>query len=199
MEKLAPNAFPLNWLLRRRWSPTVFQDRAIEPGHLAQIFEAARWSASCFNEQPWNFVTASRHATPLDFQNLLGCLSPANWAWAKDAPFLMFSVAKRDFSVTGKANRWSWYDSGQALAHLSIEAMDLGIFVHPMAGFAEIKSKECMQVPDTHEVVCAIAMGYGVESPNIPAESRAREDKPRTRNDAASFLHQGRFSADATH
>jgi len=193
MEKPALTDHPLNDLLKRRWSPTVFADKPISPDHLASLFEAARWSASCFNEQPWNFVLASRHSQPDEFDALVACLSPGNSAWVAKAPVLMFSVAKLNFDKTGKPNRYAWYDSGQAIAHLSIQAIDLGIFVHQMAGFDAAKAKAAMQVPDTHEVVCAIALGYGLDASQIPAESKAKEESPRMRKPAGQFLHQGKF------
>ena len=56
MEKPAETAYPIEELLRRRWSPRAFAERPVEPEKLASMFEAARWSPSCFNEQPWSFI-----------------------------------------------------------------------------------------------------------------------------------------------
>lgn len=193
MEKPALSLHPLNPSLKRRWSPTVFDDRALSPEHLGSLFEAARWSASCFNEQPWNFVLASRHSEPADFHALAACLTPGNAAWASKAPLLMFSVAKLHFDKDGKPNHYAWYDSGQAIAHLSIQAIDLNIFLHQMAGFDPAKAKTAMHIPSTHEVVCAIALGYGMDVKDVPAESLAKEDSPRSRKAAGMFLHRGRF------
>ena len=40
------------------------------------MFEAARWSASCFNEQPWSFIVATRDEA--EFARLLSCLVESN-------------------------------------------------------------------------------------------------------------------------
>ena len=40
-----------------------------------------------------------------EFAKLLGCLMEANQGWAKAAPVLMISVAKRTFDYNGKPNR----------------------------------------------------------------------------------------------
>jgi nitroreductase len=193
MEKLTPNLYPLTELHQRRWSPTVFEDQPISAKVMASLFEAARWSASCFNEQPWCFVVASRHDDPAAFAAMVACLTPGNQSWVKDAPVLMFSVAKRHFDKTGGPNRYAWYDVGQAVAHLSLEAISLGIFVHQMAGLDPNQIKSVAKIPDTHEVVSAIALGYGVAADKINSDSAAREMSPRIRRDISSFVFHGHF------
>jgi len=39
-----------------RWSPRAFLSDPIAEEDIETIFEAAHWSPSCFNEQPWRFV-----------------------------------------------------------------------------------------------------------------------------------------------
>ena len=41
-----------------RWSPRAFSHRAVAGEDLKKIFEAARWAASSYNEQPWRFLVA---------------------------------------------------------------------------------------------------------------------------------------------
>ena len=36
-----------------RWSPRAFLPDPIPPHRIKTLFEAARWSPSCYNEQPW--------------------------------------------------------------------------------------------------------------------------------------------------
>src|ERR1700739_882474 len=106
MEKPAQTAYPIEELLRGRWSPRAFADRPVEPEKLASMFEAVRWSASCFNEQPWSFIVATRDDA-VEFARLLSCLVEGNQAWASHAPVLMVSVARfhftRIFLPKGKA------------------------------------------------------------------------------------------------
>src|SRR4051812_20371055 len=95
MQKRAETAFPVHELIAERWSPRAFEPRTIEPAILAQLFEAARWAASSFNEQPWGFVVATRD-DPEHFQPLLKCLVPGNQAWAGNASALVLSARARD-------------------------------------------------------------------------------------------------------
>ncbi len=39
-----------------RWSPRSFLPDPISEEDVATLFEAARWSPSCFNDQPWLFL-----------------------------------------------------------------------------------------------------------------------------------------------
>jgi nitroreductase len=43
-----------------RWSPRAFDSRPVEDDKIAGIFEAARWAASSYNEQPWRFCWRAR-------------------------------------------------------------------------------------------------------------------------------------------
>ena len=47
-------------LLANRFSPYAFADRAVSEGDLLSLFEAARWAASSYNEQPWSYLVATK-------------------------------------------------------------------------------------------------------------------------------------------
>jgi nitroreductase len=64
---------PIHDLLARRWSPYAFADRPVSEEDLRSLFEAARWAASSYNEQPWSYLVATK-ASPEDFERLLSCL-----------------------------------------------------------------------------------------------------------------------------
>lgn len=44
----------------RRWSPRAFTDRPVNAADMKKLFEAARWAASSFNEQPWRFIVGRK-------------------------------------------------------------------------------------------------------------------------------------------
>src|SRR5262245_43974636 len=99
--------------IRNRWSPRAFLDKPVPVGTLRILLEAAKWAASSFNEQPWRYILA-RKEEPAEFEKLLGVLMEKNQAWAKGAPVLMLSVAKKTFSHGGKPNRVAMHDVGAA-------------------------------------------------------------------------------------
>jgi glucosamine--fructose-6-phosphate aminotransferase (isomerizing) len=56
MSKEAKTTFEIRKDLKQRWSPRAFEDRPIENDKLQRLFEAARWSPSASNIQPWAFI-----------------------------------------------------------------------------------------------------------------------------------------------
>src|SRR5258708_16095301 len=103
MEKPAPTDYPIEEILRRRWSLRAFSDRNVEAVKLRSLFEAARWAPSSFNEQPWSFIVATKE-TPEEHAQLLNCLMEKNQQWAPLPPLLLLSFRNLNFQKTGKPN-----------------------------------------------------------------------------------------------
>lgn len=192
MEKLAPTDYPIEEILRRRWSPRAFSDRALATEKLLSLFEAARWAPSSFNEQPWSFIVATKE-NPAEHAQLLDCLMEKNQQWATLAPVLMVSVAKLNFEKSGKPNRHALHDVGLAMGNLLVEATALGLFVHQMAGFSVDKVREAYQVPEGFDPVAAIAIGYPAEPEVLPEAFREPEIGPRKRKPIGSFVFEGKW------
>ena len=76
----------------KRWSPRSFKQTEIPENVLEIIFDAARWSPSCFNEQPWLFITSTGKD---DFNMFLDLLVDKNQTWARNASLLGFIFSKR--------------------------------------------------------------------------------------------------------
>ena len=125
MSRLASTDHAIHRILTARWSPCGFAETAVSHEDLRSLFEAARWSASSYNEQPWRYLIATREA-PEEFERLLSCLVDANQAWARFAPVLGLGIAKRTFSRNGAANRVALHDLGAASASLTFEAAPAG-------------------------------------------------------------------------
>jgi len=193
MEKPADAAWPIEELIRRRWSPRAFAERTIEPEKLARLFEAVRWSASCYNDQPWSFIVATRDDAA-EFARLLSCLVEGNQAWATRAGVLMVSVARLNFAHSGQPNRHAIHDVGLATAQLMLQATAMGLFAHAMAGFHPDKVRELYGVPEGYEPVAAIAAGYPGDPELLSESQRQRELAPRTRKAQQEFVFRGRFS-----
>jgi len=192
MEKPAETRYPIEEILRRRWSPRAFSDRLVEPEKLQSLFEAARWAASSFNEQPWNFIVATKQK-PEEHARLLSCLVEGNQRWAREAPVLMVSVAKLNFDKTGKPNRHAFHDVGQAVESMIVQATSIGLFVHQMAGFAPEKVRELFGVPEGFEPVAAMAVGYGLALDELPEGSREFELGARSRKPVGSFVFEAHW------
>ena len=164
----------LHEVIRSRWSPKYFSDRPVEPEKLRALFEAARWAASCFNEQPWRFIVATK-ADPEGFAKVLSLLMEKNQEWAKTAWAIGFSAGKKTFSHNGAPNRFGVHDTGAATANLATEGTARGLRTHFMGGFDAQRARTEFHVPDDFEIGAAFAIGYIYETGTVPATRTRKE------------------------
>jgi len=190
MKKPAQTNHQIHDLLTHRWSPRAFSDRIVEKEKIASMMEAARWAPSSFNEQPWSFIIASKD-NPKEYERLLNCLTEGNIRWARFAPLLIISVAKLIFERDGKTNRHAFHDVGLAVGNLIIQARHLELHVHQMAGILPDKIRETYKIPDSHEPVTGIAIGYYGELDQLTDDLRKRELAERTRKPLEKFVFSG--------
>ncbi len=174
----------------QRWSPRAFLPDTVTDEQRVALFEAARWSPSCFNEQPWRFVYARSEA---DRQRFVDVLVQANQVWAQAAPLLLLAFCKRHFDHNGKDNHWAWFDTGAAWMSLTLQANKLGLHCHAMAGFdADGAYAACGVDPKQYQAVCAIAVGKMGPAERLPQAIRDTE-QPSERRTVAQFAFEGRF------
>ena len=192
MKKPAASDFPVHDLIRDRWSPRAFSDRDVPRDVLQSLFEAARWAPSCYNEQPWAYLVATRDDKE-SFAKLLSVLVEFNANWAKSAPVLAIAVAELAFAKNNTPNRNAQYDTGAASALLSLEATAHGLAVHQMAGFDAEKARQVFGIPAGWEAIAALAIGYPGDPDSLPQPLREREVAPRTRKPLSEFVMAGNW------
>ena len=197
MQKPADNTYPLLPLLSERWSPRAFADRPVEKEKLQSLFEAARWSASCYNDQPWTFFVATRQE-PDAYAMAMDWMVPFNQSWAKQAPVLIAGIARTHMRHNGDPNAWAEYDLGQSVAALSVEATHLGLHLHQMAGFDAAKITASLQLDDTYKPVVMIALGYIGDPATLPDSLQAREREGRQRLPLTDFVFAGQWGQPAS-
>ena len=193
MDRPADTRYPIHDLLRHRWSPRAFDSRSVEPEKLGSILEAARWAPSSYNEQPWAFILATKDDKP-EWERLLSCLVEVNQAWAKTAPVLMISVAKREFSRNGKPNRHALHDVGLAVENLVIQATALDLQVHQMAGFSADRAREIFLIPEDWQPVAGLALGYQAGADSPAGAIRESKSAERVRKPLEDFVFTGSWN-----
>jgi nitroreductase len=175
-------------VIAERWSPRAFADRPVEPEKIRRMLEAARWTMSSYNEQPWRYVVARRDVDPEAYERLLGCLTEGNQSWAESAPVLMMSFYKETFSRNDRPNRCAPHDVGAASAALTLQATSMGLFVHQMAGIQKDVARETYAVPDGFEPMAGIAVGYLGDPGMLDEGKRRSETAPRSRKPLSAFV-----------
>jgi len=192
-EKHADPDHPILPALAERYSPYAFTGEPVERDKLLACLEAARWSASSFNEQPWSFIVAER-GDEQAFETALSCLVGPNQAWAKNAGVLILTTTKRTFSKNDKPNRVCEHDLGLAAGNLSVQATALGLAVHQMAGVELTKVRHTYKVPEGHEPMTAIAIGYAADPAAFDDQDLAQRDTgPRTRKPLSEWVYGPAF------
>jgi nitroreductase len=59
-EMKALTDYPIHEFLAERWSPYAFENHPASEADLCLLFEAARWAASSYNEQPWSYIVSAK-------------------------------------------------------------------------------------------------------------------------------------------
>jgi len=194
VDKRAATDHPIHELLATRWSPYAFQDRPVPEADLLSMFEAARWAASSFNEQPWTYIVATRDH-PEQFQQVLSCLVEFNQVWAKSAPVLALGIASLTFARNGQTNRAAVHDLGLAAGNLLVEATARGIFVHQMLGILPDKARQIFDIPEGFEAWTAIAIGYRGDPATLSDVLKEREHMLRQRKPLSQFVFGGKWGS----
>jgi nitroreductase len=192
--KQAKPEHPIHELIARRWSPYAFSDQAVSEDDLHSLFEAARWAASSYNEQPWRYIVATK-ANPAEFEKLLSCLVDANQAWAKAAPVLALGCTSLNFALNGKPNAAAVHDLGIASATLTFEATSRGLFVHQMIGILPDKARSLYHIPSDVQPLTSLAIGYAADAKTLPEKYQERDLASRNRKPLAEFVFRADWGA----
>ena len=157
-----------------RWSPRSFVPITIPEFDLKKIIDAARWSPSTMNEQPWLFFTASREA--LKFQEFVKCLNEGNQVWARHSSVIGFIIARKFFEKKPRENSLAEFDCGAAWMALTIQARLLGYYTHGMGGINRAKIEELFKLDvKKQKVMMGFALGKREDASALPEELRNKE------------------------
>jgi nitroreductase len=184
--KHAADVAGVQGLILRRWSPRTFADKEISAKELKTLFEAARWAASSSNEQPWRFLVGRRGDET--YKKILASLVEFNQSWARSAPVLVLSVAKKTFTGKGSPNRYALHDTGAATATLALQATANGLHAHSMAGFDPEQARASFAIPSDYEMGAVTAVGYLGDPASLPEHLLKIEMAPRQRKPLEKFV-----------
>ncbi|MGC5246477.1 nitroreductase family protein [Gordonia sp. DT219] len=145
--------------LAGRVSPVSFDPEATIPETGVDVLlDAARLAPSAGNSQPWMFVVGRRgdaiHA------RICRHLTPGSLRWAADASLLVVNIAH----VMVEGTEWEYsefarYDLGQAVAHMTVQALAMGLGAHQFRAFDRDGMAAEFAVPAEWEVTSVTAFG----------------------------------------
>ncbi|HEX9677338.1 nitroreductase family protein [Nitrososphaera sp.] len=189
MDKTAVTDYPVSELIAKRWSARAFSERPVENEKIMSLFEAARWAASSYNEQPWRFIlfTAEDKGRLEDARSIL---SEGN-SYARKAPVLMCVVAKKTLTHNGADNGKYLHDAGAATAYMFLEAYNQGLAMHVMGGFDGQKARQLFEIPEGFDPVTMVAVGYYGDPEQLAEPAKEKEMAARTRRPVSETVFAG--------
>ena len=178
---------PIHELMARRWSPYVYSNRPVSDDDLRSLFEASRWAASSYNEQPWSYIVAT-NADPAAHAKVLSCLVEGNQEWAAVAPVLAIGCTSLHHKHNGKRNGAAEHDLGAASFSLALQAVALGLHAHQMIGIHPDRVRELYKVPEGVEPLTGLAVGYLGKLDDLPEKLRDRDANGKGRKPLKDFV-----------
>ncbi|MFT4634478.1 MAG: nitroreductase [Arenicella sp.] len=179
------NSTGVDPLFIHRWSPRAFEKTTIDDSTMQRIMEAARWSPSCFNAQPWRFYTSTENT----FDDFLNLLVEGNQGWAKNNAVIGFLVAEKNFEHNDKPNDYAALDSGAAWMSMTLQARIEGLYTHGMGG---IKAAEAADYLNIDSVKADVLMGFTIgklaDLSQLDDEQRKNET-PNSRKHLSEVWH----------
>ena len=186
-DRSADTAASLHPLLARRWSPRGFDaDYELTETELVALLEAARWAPSAGNSQPWRFLIGRRGDATFDA--IVELLAPGNQPWAPRASVLIVAIAD---TTESPMSPWVLYDTGQAVAHLSVQATALGLAVHQMGGFDSAGVAARFRLAPELKPMSVVAVGRLDPAADLPEPYAERERAPRERRPVSELVLAG--------
>lgn len=185
----------INPFFPERWSPRGYKQTPIDRDTLWSFFEAARWSPSAYNAQPWRFIYALKGTA--HWESLFKTLSPDNQLWAAHTSALVLVLSKKTFTPPGKDRAVDIpshsFDTGAACAHLTLQASLKGWHTRAIGGYDHSLVRGSLNIPEDYHLEVIIAIGQQGSKDHLPESLQARE-QPTLRRSTLTFVAEGAFS-----
>ncbi|EGL55118.1 nitroreductase [Methylophaga aminisulfidivorans MP] len=195
IQKPADTAQPIEKVMAERWSGRAYDPTVmVTLEEITALCEAARWSPSCFGDEPWRYLVCDKNTDESAWKKVLSALVPGNQEWAKNAPVLIVTASVPNFSQNDKPNRWSGYDTGAASISLCLQATAMGLMSHQMGGFDDKVLRESFNIPADIHIWSVIAIGHQAALDNLTEEQLERELSPRKRRPVEQAFFMNKWS-----
>ena len=159
--------------IRSRLTVRDFKPDAVPERVIRRMLQAARWSPSARNRQPWNFVVIQNRET---LSQIGGIASSGGFIGG--APLAVAVVMDRG----GRPE----FDAGRSLQQMELVAWSEGVggCVAGVRGDENDKVKELLAIPEDKELVTVVAFGYPTDE--AAGRTKARKSIPE-------FAHRERY------
>ena len=164
----------------------AFTTKPIEKKVLNRLVQAAHFSPSSLNSQPWRIITVVDEAK---LDALKATLSGGNY-WAKKAPVIAAFITNADWGLRLDGRDFVFFELGMAAMAYQLQAVEEGLYVHPIAGFNADEAKKILKVPEENTIEVLLVLGYPGDPSDLNEKHQESENSERNRKpleEIASF------------
>ena len=185
----------INPLIEERRAKRALSSEPVAKEDVDTLIEAAHLAPSCFNSQPWRFVIADDEEKLAAIKEAL----PGGNYWAKPAPVLIAVCSHRDLDCKLSDGRdYFLLGCGMALGTMMIQATQMGLIAHPIAGYKPPRVKEILEIPEEYTLITLVIVGYPGDASQLSDKHRAVELGPRERNPISQVTARNKFRFPST-
>ncbi|MBS3792196.1 nitroreductase family protein [Candidatus Bipolaricaulota bacterium] len=180
----------LNELIMRRRSKRAISEEELTEADLEKLARAAHLAPSCFNNQPWRFVLVEESAKLGRIKESL----PGGNYWAKKAPLIVAVVSRQDMDCELSGGRIYYkFDCGLAVENILLQATEMGLVAHPIAGFNPEVTREVLNIPAEFDLITLVVIGKPGDPEELSDKHREVELGERKRLPLEDVVSKNEF------
>jgi len=155
------------------------------------LAECAQITASCFNNQPWQYVFVYEKNK---LEKMHEGLSSGN-EWAHKASMIIVVLGKKDDDCVIYDRVYYRFDIGMATEAMILRATELGYVAHPIAGYSPKKTRKILCIPDDLDVIALVIVGKHSNkiNPVMSEKQIADEAKRPERKSIKDFVFHNKY------
>ena len=180
--------------IEKRRARRALSDRSIDRETTDTILRAAHLAPSCANNQPWRLIAID---DPETLAAVKEGLTRGNY-WAQPASLIVAVTSRVDLDCEIPDGRqYFLFGCGLAAMNLMLQATELGLIAHPIAGFKQQPIKEALKIPKGYTLITLIILGYPHENlGGLSEKHREEEITPRIRRPPEEAVSWNHFTFD---
>ena len=120
-------------------------------------------------------------------------LADGNKTWCKNAGVLLIGISKKN-ADDGKPNPTHSLDIGSAWENLALQATQMSLVTHGMAGYSTESVRKELNISEEFEINLMIAVGKPGKVEDLPEYLQVRE-KPNDRKKLFEIVFEGKEGA----
>ncbi|MFC2078360.1 nitroreductase family protein [Candidatus Bipolaricaulota bacterium] len=178
--------------IKNRRTRRAITAQPIDRETLELLFQAAHLAPSCSNNQPWRFVIVEDAAVLGEVKEHL---TGGNY-WVKASPCIVAAASRGDLDCQIPDGReYYLFGCGVAAMNLMLQATELGLIAHPIAGFKSKAVEEVLQIPGDFTLIALIVLGHPTDDHSALSEKhQIEETAPRDRHPLPDVISWNRFN-----